>query len=263
MMRDGMSAVDSDLQWQDAYLNRVAEHETVAGELSLVDGFILAYPLYTDSMPGIVVQFLDVCRRRRAEVFDAAPADAAPADAAPADAAPAQAAPAQAAPAEAAPAAPAESGAGATGDASDESSDEKRGPRIRAAFLVHSGFPEGVHTAHLEEVHRRICDVLELEYAGTIRKPGSEGVRMMPPFLLRGTKTVLEDAGAALARGKDVTAADVGRLVRVERLGPLRRLMLRISARTGTINFYWKGMLRKHGAWDKRYDSPYGAPYAG
>jgi NAD(P)H-dependent FMN reductase len=250
MMRDGMSAVDSDLQWQDAYLNRVAEHETVAGELSLVDGFILAYPLYTDSMPGVVVQFLDVCRRRRAEVVAA-------------EAAPADAAPAQAAPAEAAPAAPAESGAGATGDASDESSDEKRGPRIRAAFLVHSGFPEGVHTAHLEEVHRRICDVLELEYAGTIRKPGSEGVRMMPPFLLRGTKTVLEDAGAALARGKDVTAADVGRLVRVERLGPLRRLMLRISARTGTINFYWKGMLRKHGAWDKRYDSPYGAPYAG
>lgn len=204
-IRAGMTSVGQ-VEWEEIYLSHVRVHGRVIERLPAADGILFAYPLYTDSMPGIAVQFVETLLSHA------------------------------------------------------EAIERLRARRVPAAFLLHSGFPDGVHTAHLEDVHRRLCEELGLRYAGTIRKPGSEGTRLMPRRMLRSLFERLRAAGAALAAGNDIDAADAGRLIRFERFGPMGRVMMRIGATLGTINVYWMHMLRKHGAFDRRFDAPYGPP---
>jgi hypothetical protein len=49
----------------------------------------------------------------------------------------------------------------------------------------------------------------------------------------------------------------VKRLARPRRLGMLRRAVMTLLAPTGLPNFYWNMQLKKHGAWERRFDRPY------
>ncbi len=235
------------VDWDELLLNRVKKHEELLDRIAEADGIIFAYPLYTDSMPGIALQFLQaLCARREC----------------------------------------AEAEHERTEAERVEGSAAKRLTHCPPAlFLVHSGFPEGVHTAHLPEVHAHICSRTGLQYAGTVRKPGSEGVRLMPAFMLRSLFRTLRDVGAELvAAGRDSgapagprpagTRADsagtglrprierrTAALVRCERMGPFRRATLRVAAKLGVVNLYWIRMLKEHGGWKERFDAPYGPSF--
>lgn len=203
MVRDGAG---EGAHWDEVELRRTRDHAHVCEMLARADGVVLAYPLYTDSMPGIVVAFLETLATDEAVV------------------------------------------------------DAVRSRETPILFLVHSGFPEGIHTKHLEVVHRRVCERLGLRHLGTVRKPGSEGVRFMPPFMLRPVARTLGRVGEALTAGEDVAVARPERLVAFERFGLLRRAMVRLGMALGTINVYWYSMLRSHDAWERRFDAPYGEP---
>ena len=194
--------------WEERFLNRVHEHGETADLLAEADGIVFAYPLYTDSMPGIAVRFLETLYHRVRSNQRIARAD------------------------------------------------------LPAAFLVHSGFPEGVHTAHLSDTHRLICRKLGFRYLGTIRKPGSEGVRLMPPSMQRSLFTILRACGGRLASGEALDQDKIAQLIRYERLGSFRRVLLRLGGRLGLANIYWNRMLKQHHAWDTRYDAPYGRPWS-
>lgn len=192
------------VEWTEILLKNNKEHNSAVDQLFSTDGIIFAYPLYTDSMPGIAVQFWETLLTRREDLT-------------------------------------------ALEDLS-----------IPAVFLVHSGFPEGVHTAHLPDIHSRICKQFGFQYMGTLRKPGSEAVRLMPPKMLKGLFTVLQNAGTALVKGKPPDEKVLDSLIRYERLGPWGRFMMNIASGLGLTSIYFKRMLRKHAAWAKRFDAPYG-----
>ena len=200
----------SGLERDEYLLRNVDGHSRAAEAAASCDGIVLAYPLYTDSMPAIVIRFLETLTALHS------PGDR----------------------------------DGGTGGI--------RSRGIPAAFIVHSGFPDGIHTAHLPEIHREICGRLGFTYAGTLRKPGSEAVRLMPPKMQKRLFRTLEAAGAALVRESRIPPDLEDALVRYETPGPGARLLMRLMSATGFINMYWKRMLKYHGAWDRRFDAPYG-----
>jgi hypothetical protein len=204
LIRQGTSG---EAEWEEVELRRIREHGSICEKMAAADGIVLAYPLYTDSMPGIVVKFLETL----------------------------------------------------AGDHAATDVLRVRGTPV--LYVVHSGFPDGIHTAHLVEVNKRVSEHLGLRNLGTIRKPGSEGVRFMPPFMLRKVARTLERVGEALVTDQDMTSTGAESLVRFERYPLFRRIMVRLHMLLGTINIYWNSMLRKHNAWDHRFDAPYGEPY--
>lgn len=208
MLEEIRSGMESDaegslLEWDEYLLRDADSHSRAAEAAADSDGVVLAYPLYTDSMPGIVIRFIETLPGRT-DLIDAF---------------------------------------------------RHRG--TRAAFIVHSGFPDGIHTAHLPDIHREICGSLGLSYAGTLRKPGSEPVRLMPPKMQKTLFKTLKEAGAGLAHNGRIPPDLEDALVRYEKPGPVRRTTMRLMSGTGLINFYWNSMLKKHGAWEKRFDAPY------
>jgi multimeric flavodoxin WrbA len=205
-IREGM-ATAGQVEWEEIFLNRTRFHDEAAERLAGANGLIFGYPLYIDTMPAVMLRFLEILYANSASVRVIR-----------------------------------ESG-------------------IRALFLIHSGFPDGVHTAHLEEIHRRLCETLGLEYAGTIRKPGSEGVRLMPPAMQKKLFSILRDAGEALAKRADFVPGTHDELVRHERFGIFQKALLRLGAAIGVTNMYWNKMLKQNGAWEKRFKAPYGMKY--
>ncbi|MFP4563831.1 MAG: NAD(P)H-dependent oxidoreductase [Spirochaetia bacterium] len=204
-VRSGMesAAGGSVIEWDEYFLRDADSHSRAAETAASGDGLLIAYPLYTDSMPGITVRFLETL-------------------------------------------------AGASG-----LKYSLEGRNIPAAFLAHSGFPDGIHTAHLPGIHREICGSLGFTYAGTLRKPGSEAVRLMPPNMQKSLFRTLREAGIGLVRDGRIPPDLEDALVRYETPGPMQCFAMRLMSATGIINMYWNRMLKKNGAWKKWFDAPY------
>ena len=108
------------------------------------DEVVFAFPLYTDSMPGIVKGFLEAVAL----------------------------------------------------------ADKTRLQGKRVAFIIQSGFPEGIHTEALGAYLARVCERLGFLHLGTLRKGGVEGIRMMPPRSIAKIAAHFVQAGRELgARG--------------------------------------------------------------
>jgi len=105
------------------------------------DEVLFAFPLYTDSMPGLVKAFLEA-------IASADPA-------------------------------------------------RLRGKRV--AFVIQSGFSEGIHTEALASYLARLCQRLGFTDLGTLRKGGMEAIRMLPAKKVAKIQTLFVQAGHGLA----------------------------------------------------------------
>lgn len=128
----------------------------------------------------------------------------------------------------------------------------------RAAFVVQSGFPESIHGEATAAWLGRLCARLGLAYAGTVVKGGMEGTRLQPEAMTRGVRRLFVRAGTELARDGAFSADTVARLAEPRRFGPAGRLAIRLMGALGLMNAYWDMNLRKHGAYERRFDAPWG-----
>ncbi len=141
------------------------------------DLVILAFPLYTDSMPGIVKAFIEAL------------------------------APVQ------------------------------KQPGFKIGFLVQSGFPEAVHSAHVEAYLEKLTDRLSAEYIGTIIKGGVEGIQIQPEQMTRKLYESMRAFGKDLA---ETGSWDLGRIMTLRkpyRFSALNAFMFRLVTLTGLTNF--------------------------
>jgi len=162
---------------------------------------LLVFPLYTDSVPGIVKNFID-------------------------------------------------SLAGA---------DPARLAGKRFAFVVQSGFPESFQSEAVAAYLARLAARLGFTLAGAAIRGNSEGLRLMPPQMTAKVRALFARLGRSLVEEGRFDADAVRRLARPRRLGFFTRLLLVLLKPTGLTDSYWRSMLRKHGAWDRRFDRPYWA----
>jgi NAD(P)H-dependent FMN reductase len=163
------------------------------------DEVLLVFPLYTDSVPGVVKGFLD-------------------------------------------------SLAGA---------DSARLSGKRFCFVVHSGFPESAHSEPVSAYLARLCSRLGMRLVGQAIKGGSEGFSIMPDGLTRKTRERFMALGRSLVRDGAFDPEVARQLAQPRRINLIGRILLTLLAPTNLQNFYWNMQLKKHGAWDHRFDRPY------
>jgi len=136
-----------------------------------------------------------------------------------------------------------------------------RGKRL--AFVVQSGFPESIHSETIALWLARACARLGLEFAGAINRGGIEGIRIQPESWVAKTKEAFIEAGREFGRSGVFSAELRKRMAGRRQIGRLTPIVYPLLALTGITNFYWNMMLKKNGAYDRRFDAPYGEAYAG
>jgi hypothetical protein len=129
------------------------------------------------------------------------------------------------------------------------------------AFLVQSGFPEAAHSRPLERYLEKLAARMGSHYAGTIVRGGGEALQAMPEQANRKLWAGLQVLGEQLARNGRFGAAELKAIAGIERFSPFAVKIASLACRIPAVQFYWNGMLKKNGAWVRRFAAPYGPPF--
>jgi multimeric flavodoxin WrbA len=124
-------------------------------------------------------------------------------------------------------------------------------------FLVQSGFPEGLHSRYIERYLESLAARLGSPYLGTIVKGNGEAVRAMPPEALKGLFGNLQSLGADLAREGKLNPKTLTRIASPERFPAILGPVFKVFVKLPLAHFYFDGMLKKNGAYDRRFDRPF------
>ncbi|MCX8128876.1 MAG: NAD(P)H-dependent oxidoreductase [Clostridia bacterium] len=127
----------------------------------------------------------------------------------------------------------------------------------KLGFIVHSGFPEAIHSRCLEKYLVWLAGELGTGYIGTVIMGGSEGIRIMPESMTKKKRKLFSGLGDKLLRESVFDTQIVSELAKPERLSKTSILIYKILAKIGISNFYWNGMLKKNGAYKARFAKPY------
>jgi multimeric flavodoxin WrbA len=124
-------------------------------------------------------------------------------------------------------------------------------------FLVQSGFPEGLHSRYIERYLEKLAARLGSAYLGTIVRGNGEAVRAMPTEAQKGLFGNLQSLGAGLAREGNFDPKILARIASPERFPAYLAPVFRIFLKLPLSHFYFDGMLKKNGAYDRRFDRPF------
>lgn len=124
-------------------------------------------------------------------------------------------------------------------------------------FIVQSGFPEAIHSVYVEYYLKKFTERLRCEYLGTVIRGGVEGIQIMPPFMTRKLYTQFQELGKYFAKNTAFSPEVKEKLRQPYKLSSLRKIVFETMSKTGITNFYWNSNLKKHDAFEKRFDTPF------
>ena len=124
-------------------------------------------------------------------------------------------------------------------------------------FFVQSGFPEAAHSRHVEHYLEKLARRLGSPYLGTIVKGGCEGIRLMPPNMTARLFESFYQIGRVFGETGRFDPTLLHNLAKPERYSPLLAPVFKIFARLPVASFYWDGMLKENGAYERRFAHPY------
>jgi multimeric flavodoxin WrbA len=180
------------------HLVRLNDTDKMVAAFAGAECVILGFPLYTDSMPGIVKHFIE---------------------------------------------------------ALEPLVGRENNPPI--GFVVQSGFPEGLHSRYVERYLEKLAERLGSPYLGTIVKGNGEPVRIMPPNMTAGLFANLQAIGTSLAAKGRFAPNILPKIAHPEAfpaiLGPVFKLFLRLPI----AHSYFDDMLKKNGAYERRFARPF------
>lgn len=124
-------------------------------------------------------------------------------------------------------------------------------------FIIHSGFSEGIQNKSLETYLNRFANIMGLTNAGVIVIPGSEGFRIMPPNMTKKKHILVAQLGQQFNNNTPYDQAALQALRGRETTSKFGKIVFEVLAKLGLTNFYWNSLLKKNGAFEKRFDAPY------
>ncbi len=124
-------------------------------------------------------------------------------------------------------------------------------------FLVQSGFPEAGHSRYVERYLEKLAARLGSPYLGTLVKGGAEGVRLMPDSMNASLFDTLQQIGRQFGQSGQFNPLLLQNLAKPEHYPTYLVPLYRLLSRTPLLSFYWDGLLRKNGAFDRRFARPY------
>jgi hypothetical protein len=135
---------------------------------------------------------------------------------------------------------------------------QSEGANPTLAFLVQSGFPEALHSRPLERYLEKLARRLGSPYAGTIVRGMGEALQSMPDRSNKKLWARLQTLGEQLARDSRFGEAELKAVADTERFSAFAAALLCVAVKLPIMNFYWNSQLKKNGAWERRFDAPYG-----
>jgi hypothetical protein len=125
------------------------------------------------------------------------------------------------------------------------------------AFLTQSGFPEACHMRPLERYLEKLSRRIGARYAGTIVRAGGEALQSMPDKANKKLWTILRDLGSQLACEGRFGDENLKKIASAEHYSPIITTILSGLFRLPALQFYWNDPLKKNGAWERRFATPY------
>lgn len=120
------------------------------------------------------------------------------------------------------------------------------------AFILHSGFPEALHSRLLERYVKYFSTkIMEMTCHGVVIMGGSEAIQFAPEDMFRKKISAYGCILTSILNKTNFTQADLNVLSKPEKLSPASRLMIPMS------NIHWNRQLKKNNAFKKRFDQPY------
>jgi multimeric flavodoxin WrbA len=124
-------------------------------------------------------------------------------------------------------------------------------------FIVQSGFPEGLHSRYIERYLEKLAARLDSPYLGTIVKGNGEGIRLMPPEANQSLFEGLQSLGAGLAANGRLDSEILSRLAHPERYPAILWPVFQVFLRLPIAHSYFDNMLKKNGAYERRFARPF------
>lgn len=123
-------------------------------------------------------------------------------------------------------------------------------------FLVQSGFPEAIQSAGVKKYLENLCKRWNINCLGILIKPAVEGIQVMPHWMTKKLFVLMNDFGKQLALNGKINQNNIEQMAKPYKLSKSRILFYKIFDKFGFVNFYWNKNLKKHNAFEKRYDAP-------
>lgn len=124
---------------------------------------------------------------------------------------------------------------------------------INIYYVVHSGFMGGAHCRAVEKYLVYFSKYMGFNYCGTAIKPSSEGLRMIPEFLLVKTRKLFEKLSIDIISEKPFNKNTLAKLIPFETpKGATKKIL-----KSGVGRGYFNSLLKHNGSYAKRYDRPY------
>ncbi len=127
----------------------------------------------------------------------------------------------------------------------------------KMGFVVHSGFPEAIHSVYLKRYLNTLPGYFGAEPVGTLIKGGSEGIRQMPSFMTKKPRKLMGELGRSLVVNGYFSDELFLKLAGPLRLRPMSRFAVWLMIKTGIINLHWNKSLKKNNAMNKCFNKPY------
>lgn len=123
-------------------------------------------------------------------------------------------------------------------------------------FFVHSGFPEAIHCQGLIRYLNLLVKRWNMNYQGTILKPGTEQVRMRPANKNQKMFKDFEQLGIALAKTGKLDQDILNRFKQPYVYPRNAMPIIRLMSKLGIIDVFWKKELKKNKAYQRSFDMP-------
>ena len=127
----------------------------------------------------------------------------------------------------------------------------------KIGFIVHSGFPESVHSIYLEKYLERFVDIINGEYIGTVIKGGTGSLVSTPE---KGKNKVLSqfyELGYNFGVTNKFDEKISKKLAEPIKFSNFMMLILKFLNLIGIFSIYWNKTLKTNKVYEKRFDSPY------
>jgi hypothetical protein len=121
---------------------------------------------------------------------------------------------------------------------------------------VQSGFPEALHSRHVERYLVKLAERLGCRYTGTIVKGGGEGARMAPHGYRKSFDTLYQ-LGVMFGETGRFDEALLQELAKPERFPKILGPVFKVFLKTKMATSYFDNQLRENGAYEQRFARPY------
>ena len=128
---------------------------------------------------------------------------------------------------------------------------------LKIGYIVQSGFPESVHSRYVARYLKKLTARLGCQYLGTVIKGGVEGIQIMPNWMRKKTLKYFYTLGKNLAETGTFDRKITEKMLKPERFSKTRIAGFKVMNALGFTNWYWNQQLKKNGAFEKRFDTPY------